>query len=44
VCVFVGADGGPLASDYLPQTFVSLVKATGLPTVRLRDSRGSDVD
>jgi integrase len=37
--VFTSADGGPLTPDYLTRTFVRLLKATGLPPVRLHDLR-----
>jgi len=37
--VFTALDGGPLSPDYLTQTFAQLVKASGLPPVRLHDLR-----
>jgi integrase len=37
--VFAAADGGPLAPDHLTLEFTSLVKAAGLPPVRLHDLR-----
>jgi hypothetical protein len=37
--VFTALDGGPLAPDYLTQTFTRLVKASGLLPVRLHDLR-----
>ena len=37
--VFTALDGGPLSPDYLTQTFTQLVKASGLPPVRLHDPR-----
>jgi integrase len=37
--VFTALDGGPMSPDYLTQTFAQLVKASGLPPVRLHDLR-----
>jgi integrase len=37
--VFTALDGGPLPPDYLTQTFTQLVRASGLPPVRLHDLR-----
>jgi integrase len=37
--VFTSLDGGPMSPDYLTQTFAQLVKASGLPPVRLHDLR-----
>ena len=37
--VFTALDGGPLSPDYLTQTFTQLVRASGLPPVRLHDLR-----
>jgi integrase len=37
--VFTALDGGPISPDYLTQTFTQLVKASGLPPVRLHDLR-----
>jgi hypothetical protein len=37
--VFTTLDGGPMSPDYLTQTFTQLVKASGLPPVRLHDLR-----
>jgi len=37
--VFTALDGGPLSPDYLTQAFTQLVKASGLPPVRLHDLR-----
>lgn len=36
---FTALDGGPLSPDYLTATFTQLVKASGLPPVRLHDLR-----
>jgi integrase len=37
--VFTALDGGPMSPDYLTATFTQLVKASGLPPVRLHDLR-----
>jgi integrase len=37
--VFTALDGGPLSPDYLTATFAQLVRASGLPPVRLHDLR-----
>jgi len=37
--VFTALDGGPLSPDYLTATFTHLVRASGLPPVRLHDLR-----
>ena len=37
--MFTALDGGPLTPDYLTQTFTQLVRASGLPPVRLHDLR-----
>jgi integrase len=37
--VFTAPDGGPLSPDYLTRALAALVKATGLPPVRLHDLR-----
>jgi integrase len=37
--VFIALDGGPLSPDYLTATFTQLVRASGLPPVRLHDLR-----
>ena len=37
--MFTALDGGPISPDYLTQTFTQLVKASGLPPVRLHDLR-----
>jgi integrase len=37
--VFTALDGGPLSPDYLTATFTQLVRASGLPPVRLHDLR-----
>ena len=37
--VFTALDGWPMSPDYLTQTFTQLVRASGLPPVRLHDLR-----
>ena len=37
--VLTALDGGPLSPDYLTRTFTQLVRASGLPPVRLHDLR-----